>query len=167
MKGGTDNNEGTNRLREEYFGSNALIEPPTKSVWQIFIGCFEDATLRLLIIAAIASLIIGIASEGFAKGWYESGAILAAVIVVVTITTINDYTQIKQFRELFKKSQNKIVKVLRDSKLREMDAQELLVGDIFEVNTGLILPADAILVERHGILFLYSRLFGRRVSDDW
>lgn len=152
LKGGIENTEGSKKLREEYFGSNALIEPPSKSLWEIFVGCFEDETLRLLIIAAIASLIIGIITEGWAKGWYESVAILVAVMIVVTITTINDYSQEEQFRQLFRKSQNRVVKVVREGKLIEIDSQQLLAGDIFEINTGLIVPADALLVERHGRL---------------
>ena len=39
---------------------------------------------------------------------------------------------------------------MRENKLQEIDAQELVVGDIYEVNTGLIVPADSLLVEKHG-----------------
>lgn len=134
------------------YGNNELVEPPTKSLWEIFIGCFEDLTLQILCVAAVVSLIIGISTEGFAKGWIEGAAIMVAVIIVVTITTVNDYTQAQQFRNLFKKSQVKIVKVVRDGKLKEIDTQDLVVGDVYELNTGLILPADSLLVEKHGTL---------------
>ncbi len=106
--------------------------------------------LQLLLIAAVASFIIGVITEGLAHGWYESVAILVAVGIVVSITTVNDYSQAQQFKKLFKKSQNRIVKVVRDGKLKEIDSQELLVGDVYEVNTGLIIPADSVLIERHG-----------------
>ena len=150
LKGGIDERAISRQKRVEYFGSNELIEPPSKTLWEIFIGCFEDLTLKMLIVAAVASFIIGVATEGWSHGWYESVAIMVAIIIVVTITTVNDYSQAQQFKQLFRRSQNKIVKVMRENKLQEIDAQELVVGDIYEVNTGLIVPADSLLVEKHG-----------------
>lgn len=150
LKGGIEDTAEAKLKREAHFGSNALVEPPTSTLWEIFIGCFEDRMLQLLLIAAVASFIIGVITEGLAHGWYESVAILVAVGIVVSITTVNDYSQAQQFKKLFKKSQNRIVKVVRDGKLKEIDSQELLVGDVYEVNTGLIIPADSVLIERHG-----------------
>lgn len=150
LKGGIPNEPREIQKRIDSFGSNALIEPPTKTLWEIFLDCFEDLTLQMLCVAAVASLIVGIISEGWATGWYESVAILLAIVIVVTISTVNTYSQVLQFKELFKKSQNKIIKVVRGGKLMEVDAQELVVGDVYEINTGLIVPADSILIENHG-----------------
>ena len=149
LKTGIEDTQQSKDKRALYFGTNELIEPPSKTLWDIFIGCFDDLTLQMLLAAAVASLIIGVATEGFAHGWYEGGAIAVAIIIVVTITTTTDYTQALQFRNLFKKSQKKIVKIVRDGKLKEIDTIDLLVGDVFQVETGLILPVDAILIEKH------------------
>lgn len=153
---GIDGTPSDLKQRTDKYGDNLMIEPKTKTLWEIFLGCFEDFTLQLLIAAAIASLIIGISTEGWKVGWYESVAILVAVVIVVTITTVNDYEQTQQFKRLFKKSQNKIIKVLRGGKLQEIDTQQLVVGDIFEIETGLIMPADGILLEKHGTFALSS-----------
>ena len=149
LKGGIENTASGKSKRAEYFGTNALVEPPQKTLWEIFIGTFDDLTLKMLLAAAAASLIIGIATEGWAHGWYESVAIMVAVTIVVTITTVTDYTQAQQFRNLFKKSEVKVVKAVRDGKLMELDCHDLLVGDVFEVSTGLIMPTDALLIEKH------------------
>ena len=93
LKGGIDERSASRQKRIEYFGSNELIEPPSKTLWEIFIGCFEDLTLKMLIVAALASFIIGVATEGWSHGWYESVAIMIAIIIVVVITTVNDYSQ--------------------------------------------------------------------------
>jgi Ca2+-transporting ATPase len=74
---------------------------------------------------------------------------MVAVTIVVTITTVTDYTQAQQFRNLFKKSEVKFVKAMRCGKLTELNSHDLLVGDVFEVSTGLILPADCLLIEKH------------------
>lgn len=149
LKGGITDNDLSKQRRREHFGSNQLVEPPSKTLWEIFIGCFDDLTLRILCVAAVVSLIIGVATEGFDDGWYESGAILTAIVIVVAITTANEHSQAEQFRNLFKRSQDKKVKVVRDGKLKEIDNQDLLVGDVFEVETGLIMPADCLLIEKH------------------
>jgi magnesium-transporting ATPase (P-type) len=45
--------------RQEVFGSNRLPEPEAESWLSIFIGSFNDATLIVLIVSAIVSLVIG------------------------------------------------------------------------------------------------------------
>lgn len=167
LKGGISNDPSSMSRRRDYYGTNAIVEPPSKTLFEIFIDCFEDLLLRILVVAAIASLIIGVITEGWAEGWYEAVAILLAIVIVVTITTVNDYSQAQQFKALFKQSQDKLVKVLRDGRLQEINIQELLVGDVYEIITGLIVPADTILIEKHcSPRFTDSRLLRRRVCHD-
>lgn len=45
----------------------------------------------MLLLAATVSLAIGIWKEGVAKGWYEGVTIYLAVIIIVTVTAVNDY----------------------------------------------------------------------------
>jgi Ca2+-transporting ATPase len=110
----------------------------------------EDLLLRILIACAFISLVIGIATEGLAHGWYEGTAILCAIIIVVAANVINEYKQDQQFINLFKKSDKKIIKVLRNSNLVEIDSQEILVGDLVEIHTGMIFPVDMILLSKQG-----------------
>lgn len=156
IKGGIADDNGSKQRRRDYFATNLLVEPPSKTLFEIFMDCFEDLTLKILIAAAIASLIIGIWSEGLAEGWYESAAILIAILIVVVITTANEHSQNEQFRALFRQSHDKTIKVIRDGKLREIDVQELLVGDVYEIETGLVVPTDTILIEKHCRHVTYS-----------
>jgi Ca2+ transporting ATPase len=41
-------------------------------------------------VAATISMAIGIWKEGLAKGWYEGVTIYFAVIIIVSVTAIND-----------------------------------------------------------------------------
>ena len=52
---------------------------------------FEDEMLRVLCLAAVVSLILGIATEGLAHGWMEGTSILVAVVIIVTVTSGNNY----------------------------------------------------------------------------
>lgn len=57
------------------------------------IRALDDFTLKILLVAAILSLIIGIGTEGLAKGWIEGVAIFVAVAIIVVITVANDHIQ--------------------------------------------------------------------------
>ena len=47
--------------------------------------------LRVLCVAAIVSLVLGIATEGIEHGWYEGTSILLAVVIIVTVTSGNNW----------------------------------------------------------------------------
>ena len=51
-------------------------------------------------LAATVSLTIGIWKEGIAKGWYEGVTIYFAIMIIVSVTAVNDYMKDKQFRKL-------------------------------------------------------------------
>lgn len=61
--------------------------------------CFEDTILQILIAAAIVSTIVGVIKDGY-MGLIEGGSILAAIVIIVGITTGNNYKKEKQFQEL-------------------------------------------------------------------
>eukprot|EP01015_Nassula_variabilis_P012451 TRINITY_DN20092_c0_g1_i1.p1 TRINITY_DN20092_c0_g1~~TRINITY_DN20092_c0_g1_i1.p1 ORF type:complete len:146 (-),score=31.83 TRINITY_DN20092_c0_g1_i1:58-495(-) len=68
--------------REMYFGCNRKAVLPTKSYCEIFIGTLEDFTLRVLIGAAIISIILNmIVEEHKETAWIEGAAILGAVAI--------------------------------------------------------------------------------------
>ena len=68
----------TAEQRRSQFGCNSLPAAPRKTFWQLFVDSFDDATLQILIVAAIVSLAIGIYDDP-TTGYVEGLAILAAV----------------------------------------------------------------------------------------
>lgn len=76
--------------RRELFGTNSLPSAPRNSFWQLFVDTFDDATLQILIAAAIVSLVIGVYDDP-TTGYVEGLAILAAVLIVSVVTAVNDY----------------------------------------------------------------------------
>ena len=67
----------------------------------------EDPTLVMLCIAAAVSLVLGI-YENPTTGWIEGTAILAAVVIVVMVASLNDYQKEKQFRKLNEKKDSRV-----------------------------------------------------------
>lgn len=128
------------------FGSNKPKEKPPLTFFELVWEALEDTTLRILIGAAVISLIVGMI-ENPADGWLEGTAILCAVVIVVMVTATNDYIKDKQFRKLSAKADEVSVTVVRDGGDTEKMGYELVVGDIVKIKTGCIVPADGIVLE--------------------
>jgi len=63
-----------------------------ESLWEIFLGALDDFTLKILLVAAVVSIIVEtITSDHKDIAWIEGFAILVAVFLSSGITTINDY----------------------------------------------------------------------------
>jgi P-type E1-E2 ATPase len=77
---------------------------------------------------------------------------LVAVSVVGLVTAANNYSKERQFQTLNTVAdERKRVTVKRDGNLVEMHQDDVLVGDIVQVNEGMEIPADAILIEANEI----------------
>ncbi len=103
--------------------------------------------LRILCIAAVVSLVLGIATDGFAEGWIEGFSILLAVIIITVVASGNNYMKEKQFRKLNEVASRKNINVVRNGKILNMSVFELLVGDIVFIETGEILSVDGVVIE--------------------
>ena len=111
---------------------------------QLVCDALEDPILRILIVAAIVSLCVGMIEDP-SEGWLEGTAILMAVVIVVMVTATNDYMKDKQFRALSAKADEVSVTVVRGTE-REISAYDLVTGDIMRIKTGSIIPADGIVI---------------------
>ena len=89
--------------------------------------------LRILCASAAVSLILGILTEGLAEGWLEGASILLAVVIIVTVTSGNNYIKEQQFQRLNAMATAKNVNVYRGGDLLNLSVYELMVGDIVEV----------------------------------
>jgi len=107
--------------------------------------------LRILCAAAAISLVLGILTEGLAEGWMEGASILIAVVIIVTVTSGNNYIKEQQFQKLNAMATAKDVHVYRGGDLIKMSVYELLVGDIVQISTGEIFSVDGILIEGNDI----------------
>jgi len=98
--------------RVQAFGVNRTDPPPSKTLIELMLGALDDATLKILIIAALVSLALGF-YENPASGWIEGTAILVAVVIVVMVSSLNDYSKEQQFRRLSQVADDKLIKVQR------------------------------------------------------
>ena len=59
---------------------------------------------------------------------------MIAIIIIIVVTIINDYSKEKQFQDLMSKSDDKEVKVRRGDTWAMRDSEELVVGDIIMIS---------------------------------
>ena len=75
-------------------------------------------------------------------------AILVAVVVVVLVTAINDWTKERQFRGLQKKlDTDSRFSVIRNSQIVELPLAEIVVGDVAQFKYGNTFPVDGVLIQ--------------------
>eukprot|EP00041_Stephanoeca_diplocostata_P036660 m.1347271 g.1347271 ORF g.1347271 m.1347271 type:complete len:1261 (-) comp24911_c1_seq2:2923-6705(-) len=136
--------------REYFFGKNRVDHTKPKTFWQLCLEAASDATLIMLEIAATISLVLETSTADDDKidtAWIEGTAIYVTVIIVVLVTAFNDMQKEKQFRELQAKDDAlKECAVVRGGKTVVIPITNVVVGDIMEVEEGLVLPADGVLL---------------------
>jgi Ca2+-transporting ATPase len=81
---------------------------------------FEDQTIQILCFAAVASLVLGVATHGWAEGWLEGVSIILAVAIITVVTSGNNYMKEKQFRKLSEVAARKDVNVTRNAQILHM-----------------------------------------------
>jgi Ca2+ transporting ATPase len=119
-----------------------------KSLWELIVESLEDYILRVLILAATCSLVIGVVQHGWTAGWVEGVAIFIAVGVIVSVTAGNNYVKEKQFQKLFQKANEDFTVVFRGNEggTQTIPFTELLVGDVIQIESGMKVPADCIIL---------------------
>lgn len=146
--------------RRSVFGSNTYPQKKGRSFWMFLWEAWQDLTLIILMIAAVASLALGIKTEGIKEGWYDGGSIAFAVILVIVVTAISDYRQSLQFQNLNEEKRNIHLEVTRGGRRVEVSIYDLVVGDVVPLNIGDQVPADGVLISGHSLSIDESSMTG-------
>ena len=148
--------------REDEFGSNKVFVEPVPHFCSYVWEALKDLMVRILIIAAIVSIVLGCTfSEDPSKDWIDGFSIVIAVLVVVLVGSITDYQKEKKFHELNEvQAEGTKYKLIRKGQPEDHISDDLLVGDLIMVNYGDIMAADVLLIEGNGIKMDESALTG-------
>ena len=119
-------------------GHNVLSPPERVPWWKQWLSKFEDPVIRILIIAAIIQIAVGIY-----KGEYIEGlAIVAAILLATTLAFVNEFKANREFDILNKVNDDVPIKVIRDGKFQEVPKRDLVVNDVVLIETGEEVPSD-------------------------
>ena len=123
-------------------GSNKIIEAEPETFWDKFKDAFGDPMIKLLL--AIAGIMLVMAFMGYA----EFGELIGIAISVLLVTGISAKTEIasdNEYRKLKDSTKKDVCKVYRNSKVVEIEVDELVVGDMVILQSGDKIPADGYL----------------------
>jgi len=148
---GLSNQEAINRLIK--FGPNTF-DVKSSSIWQTIIEPFKSIFMAVLLLASIVSLMSGEVVDAI--------VVLAVIMINAIIFYIQHYMTTRVLRNLKKKSAQKVT-VIRDSTHTKIDASMLVPGDIFYINEGDKVAADARLVTADNLQVDESSLTGESI----
>jgi len=161
IKTGIDDTDEDKKDRIRIYGENKFAPPKIKTIMELIMENFEDTINRVLLGAAVVSLIIGIYQEGFPKGLIEGTSIMIALVIIITVTSVNNYVSEKRLAELVALSNVQEVAVLRgNDKAQTIDATDLVVGDLVKFAMGEKVPADMIMVDGQDVSTNEAELTG-------
>ncbi|XP_027355861.1 putative calcium-transporting ATPase 11, plasma membrane-type isoform X2 [Abrus precatorius] len=156
--------DGVNSLdvqhRQNIYGVNRHAEKPSRSFWMFVWDAMQDLTLIILMGCSVISVGVGISTEGWPKGMYDGVGIILCIFLVVFVTSVSDYKQSLQFKDLDKEKKNVSIQVTREGRRQKVSIHDLVVGDIVHLSIGDIVPADGLFISGFGLLIDESSLSG-------
>jgi len=142
-------------------GVNLLTPPKRPSLWKLYLEKFDDPIVRVLLVAAMFSLLISIIEHEYA----ETIGIFFAIFLATGIGFYFEYDASKKFDLLNAVNEETAVKVLRNGKVHEIPRKDIVVGDIIILETGEEIPADGELIEAISMQINESNLTGEPIID--
>ncbi len=133
---GLDDSEVARRRRT--CGRNALETHTQRSPWSIVASQFRSIVVALLLIAAAFAFLFGEIAEG--------AAIAVVILINSAIGFVTELRAVRSMEALQEFARTDCV-VVRGGTTRQIDAEDLVPGDIVLVEAGDLVPADLRLIE--------------------
>ena len=143
--------------RKEKYGVNKLNEKKKTNIFIRFIQQFNDFMIIILIIASIVSA--GVSYMQGENDYFDSIIIIAIVVLNAIMGLVQEERAEKSIESL-KKLTPQIAKVIRNGNQQEINAEELVPGDIIELSDGNYVPADCRIIECFNLKIEESSLTG-------
>ncbi len=143
--------------RQVQFGANELVEHGVKNPWRILFEQFKETMVVVLIIAALISALL--------SDWKDAIAILAIVILNAILGFVQEY-RAEQAMQALKQMAAPIVRVRREGQVMEIEAHDLVPGDVILLEAGSAVPADARLIETASLRVMEASLTGESHAID-
>lgn len=137
--------------RIDKYGQNILEERKSSSNIEMLINQFKNPIIIILIFAAVLSI--------FLKD-YSDGIIILIIIMISAFLSYNHESKANNAVKKLLSSVSVKSSVLRDGKFEEIDNAMLTVGDIINVKTGDMIPADCLIIEENSLSMDESSLTG-------
>lgn len=139
------------------YGANRLDEAKPASIWQRLLRHVNNVLLYVLIAAALVTALMG--------HWVDTFVILAVVVLNVVIGFVQEGKAEKALQAIRHLLAPHAV-VLRDGRQQDIDAADLVPGDVVLLASGDSLPADVRLLQARNLRVDEAALTGESVPVD-
>jgi Ca2+-transporting ATPase len=151
--GGLSASDAEERLAK--YGLNELKEKKKKPAWLMFLLQFKDVMILILLAAAVVSGLMGDLKDA------------TVILIIVVLNAVVGFVQ--EFRaeramEALKKMSALTATVLRNGTPLQMNASQLVPGDVVELEAGNMIPADIRLLETHSLKIEEASLTGESLA---
>lgn len=130
-------------------GQNVVVKRENKGPLSFLIKSFNDKFIYILIVLAIIDFVLADKLGAF--------IIIGIAIVSALIKFVQEYSTYK-FNKKLEQNIFTTTTVLRNKKAKEIRIENVVIGDIIELNAGAIIPADVRIIESKD-LFLNQSVF--------
>uniref|UniRef100_A0A8C2LSD5 Sodium/potassium-transporting ATPase subunit alpha n=1 Tax=Cricetulus griseus TaxID=10029 RepID=A0A8C2LSD5_CRIGR len=145
-------------------GPNALTPPPTTPEWVKFCRqLFGGFSILLWIGAILCFLAYGIQAgteDDPSRDNLYLGIVLAAVVIITGCFSYYQEAKSSKIMESFKNMVPQQALVIREGEKMQVNAEEVVVGDLVEIKGGDRVPADLRIISAHGCKVDNSSLTG-------
>ncbi|MEH2408811.1 cation-translocating P-type ATPase [Nostoc sp.] len=155
--------------RLQKYGPNELKEIAGRKAWEILLDQFKNIMLLMLIGVALISGLIDL--WGWRTGTLKPGEVpfkdTIAILAIVILNGILGYVQESRAEKALaalKKLTSPLVRVIRDARLVEIAAKDLVPGDVMLLEAGMQIAADGRLIEQSNLQVRESALTGEAHS---
>jgi len=149
---GLGDEEAAQRLA--HYGPNVLHITRPRGVWRRLLDQFRNLLIYVLLASSVTTAILG--------HWTDS-AVIAGVVVINAIIGFVQEQRAEQALAAIRKLLASRARAIRHGRTTEIDAADLVPGDIVVVESGDRIPADLRLTEAHGLEVDESALTGESV----
>lgn len=146
------------------YGYNRLKEKKKKTNIQRFFNQFKDVMILILIAAAVISFVIACTSHDPME-FFEPVLILLIVVLNAVMGMLQE-SKAEKALDALKNMSAPHARVLRDGEEKNIDASELVPGDIIRLEAGDFVPADARLLHSVSLKCDESALTGESVPSE-
>lgn len=152
---GLSANEVQRRLEED--GYNRFAEAPKESVLKKVLHSLTDFTTIVLLVAAAISFYTAIATD---HGDLFEGILIIAIVIINSVLAIVQEGNAEKALSALQDMNKQTAKVIRDGNLMDIDAEELVPGDLLVLENGSMVSADARLIQSSQLRVEESALTG-------
>ncbi|WP_251546332.1 HAD-IC family P-type ATPase [Limosilactobacillus caecicola] len=149
---GLTNQEAAKRLQVD--GPNAIEVKPTPK-WKIFLRQYNNIVIYILLAATLLTILIG---------HYTDAIVIAAVVVLNSLIGYFQETSAANALAKIKEMMAQHATVYRNGERQDVDAADLVVGDVVFLEAGDNVPADLRIISADNLRIEESALTGETNS---